>query len=79
MVVALLREKNDNSQQTIRYCDSLAARGYVTASIEYRKGLVLRNRKNELHIDEVDFKRAVSWATEDLSAAIMFLRNMQKS
>jgi predicted esterase len=71
-------EKNDNSQQTIRYCDSLAARGYVTASIEYRKGLVLRNRKNELHIDEVDFKRAVSWATEDLSAAIMFFKKHAK-
>ena len=33
--------KNDYAQHTVNYCDSLAARGFVTASIEYRLGVTL--------------------------------------
>ena len=31
--------KDDKDQQTVTYCDSLAARGYVTAAVEYRLGI----------------------------------------
>lgn len=61
--------KNDLNQPIIGYCDSLAARGYVVASIDYRVGLILKNQKNQLIIDSLDFKRAIQWGVQDLQRA----------
>lgn len=67
-------DKSDASQQTVRYCDSLASRGFVVASVDYRMGLVLQSRRNELYVDSADFKRAVQWAAQDLNSAIGYFR-----
>ena len=66
--------KNDLNQPIIGYCDSLAARGYVVASIDYRVGLVLKDKKNQLFIDSLDFIRAVQWGVQDLQGAIRFFK-----
>ena len=62
--------KNDLNQPIIGYCDSLAARGYVVASIDYRVGLILKPQKNQLIIDSLDFKRAIQWGVLDLQRAV---------
>ena len=67
--------KDDRNQSIVGYCDSLAVRGYVVASIDYRVGLTLKNVKNELFVDSLDFKRAVQWGVQDLQVAIRFFRN----
>lgn len=67
--------KDDRNQSIVGYCDSLAVRGYVVASIDYRVGLTLKNIKNELFVDSLDFKRAVQWGVQDLQVAIRFFRN----
>ena len=67
--------KNDLNQPIIGYCDSLAARGYVVASIDYRVGLILKDLKKQLIVDSHDFKRAVQWGVLDLQVAIRFFRN----
>lgn len=67
-------DKRDSSQQIVQYCDSLAARGFVVASIDYRKGLVLQTKMGELILDSTDFKRATLWAAQDLDSAIHFFR-----
>ena len=66
--------KEDVLQQSVRYCDSLAARGFVVASIDYRKGMVLLSKENQLIVDSSDFKRAVLWGAEDLDSAIHYFR-----
>lgn len=66
--------KNDLNQPIIGYCDSLAVRGYVVASIDYRIGLVLKDFGNQLHIDSLDFKRAIQWGVQDLQAAIRYFK-----
>lgn len=67
--------KNDLNQPIIGYCDSLAARGYVVASIDYRVGLILKDLKKQLIVASLDFKRAVQWGVLDLQVAIRFFRN----
>lgn len=67
--------KDDRNQPFVGYCDSLAARGYVVVSIDYRVGLILKNVENKLFIDSLDFKRAVQWGVQDLQVAIRFFRN----
>lgn len=67
--------KSDTNQSIITYCDSLAARGYVVASIDYRIGLVLKDFGNQLHIDSLDFKRAIQWGVQDLQTAIQYFRS----
>lgn len=67
--------KDDRNQPIVGYCDSLAARGYVVVSIDYRVGLTLKNVENKLFIDSLDFKRAVQWGVQDLQVAIRFFRN----
>ena len=47
--------KDDTDQQTVTYCDSLAARGFVAASIEYRMGVTLAGSGINYSIDSVDF------------------------
>lgn len=62
--------KDDQTQPIVSYCDSLAARGYVVASIDYRIGLILKDVKNQLIIDSLDFKRAIQWGVLDLQRAV---------
>ncbi|MCR5377614.1 MAG: carboxylesterase family protein [Fibrobacter sp.] len=66
--------KDDYAQHTVNYCDSLAARGYVTASIEYRLGVTLTGENYQLHIDSVDFARAVYRGVQDVRAAVRYFR-----
>ena len=70
--------KDDHSQHTVNYCDSLAARGYVTASLEYRMGVTLQGKNNQLHIDSADFARTVYRGVQDIRSAIRYLRANHK-
>ena len=67
--------KNDLNQSIIGYCDSLASRGYVVASIDYRIGLVLKDVGNQLIIDSLDFKRAIQWGLQDLQGAVRHFKS----
>ena len=66
--------KDDYAQHTVNYCDSLAARGFVTASIEYRLGVTLTEEDYQLHIDSVDFARSVYRGVQDIRAAVRYMR-----
>ena len=66
--------RDDQNQPIVAYSDSLAARGYVVASIDYRIGLALKTVGNQLLIDSVDFKRSVLWGVQDLQAAIQYFK-----
>ena len=76
--------KDDIDQKSVAYCDSLAARGFVTASIEYRLGVTMSGDFNlfslamggttTLSIDSVDFARAVYRGVQDINAAVRYLR-----
>lgn len=66
--------RDDQNQPIVAYSDSLAARGYVVASIDYRIGLALKTVGNQLLIDSVDFKRSVQWGVQDLQAAIQYFK-----
>ena len=66
--------RNDYAQHTVNYCDSLAARGFVTASVEYRLGVSLTEKNYQLHIDSVDFARAVYRGVQDIRAAVRYMR-----
>lgn len=66
--------KSDNNQSIIDFCDSLAVRGFVVASIGYRVGLVLKDLGNQLFIDSLDFKRAIQWGVQDLQGAIRYFK-----
>lgn len=66
--------KNDFSQLSITYCDSLAARGFVTASMGYRTGVSLRGEGNSLSIDSADFGRSVYRGVQDINAAVRYMR-----
>ncbi len=66
--------KDDKDQQTVTYCDSLAARGYVTAAVEYRLGITATIENKTLHIDSLDFSRTVYRGIQDVRAAIRYLR-----
>lgn len=66
--------KDDTDQQTVTYCDSLAARGFVAASIEYRMGVTLAGSGINYSIDSVDFGRAVYRSVQDINAAVRYMR-----
>lgn len=66
--------RDDQNQPIVAYSDSLAARGYVVASIDYRIGLVLKTIRNKMFLDSSDFKRAVQWGVQDLQAAIQYFK-----
>lgn len=66
--------KDDFEQKSVNYCDSLAARGYVAASIEYRLGVTLTGKDKQLSIDSVDFARAVYRGVQDVRAAVRYFR-----
>ena len=70
--------KDDFSQKSVAYTDSLAARGYVTASLEYRQGVLMsevetKDGYDEI-IDSVDFARTVYKAIQDVHAAVRYFR-----
>lgn len=66
--------KDDTDQQTVTYCDSLAARGFVAVSIEYRMGVTLEGSGLTYSIDSVDFARAVYRGVQDINAAVRYVR-----
>ncbi len=70
--------KDDFTQKTVAYTDSLAARGYVTASLEYRQGVLMSEVERENGYDEiidsVDFARTVYKAIQDIHAAVRYFR-----
>ena len=66
--------KDDTDQQTVTYCDSLAARGFVAVSIEYRMGVTLEGSGLTYSIDSVDFARSVYRGVQDINAAVRYIR-----
>ncbi|MBR2212422.1 MAG: alpha/beta hydrolase [Fibrobacter sp.] len=70
--------KDDFTQKTVAYTDSLAARGYVTASLEYRQGVLMTEKEassgTDEIIDSVDFARTVYKAVQDVHAAVRYFR-----
>ncbi|MBP5767550.1 MAG: alpha/beta hydrolase [Fibrobacter sp.] len=76
--------KDDTDQKSVAYCNSLAALGFVTASIEYRLGVTMSGNFDmfslamgktiTLSIDSVDFARAVYRGVQDINAAVRYLR-----
>jgi len=78
--------KDDTTQKTVTYCDSLAARGYVVFSLEYRLGVtldskacpVVTDKDCQLTIDSVDFARTVYRGVQDIRAAVRYARYKAK-
>lgn len=69
--------KDDYEQISIQYCDSLAARGYVTASVSYRLGTllnVIEGVKDTLRVDSAAFARTVYRGVQDVGAAVRYFR-----
>lgn len=66
--------KNDYDQHTVTYCDSLAARGFVTAAVEYRLGITAVIKDKALTIDSLDFSRTVYRGIQDVRAAVRYFR-----
>ena len=66
--------KNDYDQHTVTYCDSLAARGFVTAAVEYRLGITAVIKDKALTIDSLDFSRTVYRGIQDIRAAVRYVR-----
>ena len=66
--------KNDYDQHTVTYCDSLAARGFVTAAVQYRLGITAVIKDKALTIDSLDFSRTVYRGIQDVRAAVRYFR-----
>jgi len=66
--------KDDFEQHSVNYCDSLAARGFVAASMDYRLGVTLTGSGYRLHIDSTHFARSVYRGVQDVRAAVRYLR-----
>ena len=66
--------KNDYDQHTVTYCDSLAARGFVTAAVEYRLGITAVIKNKALTVDSLDFSRTVYRGIQDVRAAVRYIR-----
>ncbi len=70
--------KDDFTQKSVAYTDSLAARGYVTASLEYRQGVLMSEVETQDGYDEiidsVDFARTVYKAIQDVHSAVRYFR-----
>ena len=83
---AFIAGAKDDDQKSIAYCDSLAARGFVTASIQYRLGVTATGKVSiasfypeitlagDLTVSERDYARAVYRGVQDINAAVRFLR-----
>ena len=66
--------KNDYDQHTVTYCDSLAARGFVTVAVEYRLGITTTIENKTLNIDSLNFSRTVYRGIQDVRAAVRYVR-----
>ena len=66
--------KNDYDQHSVTYCDSLAARGFVTAAVEYRLGITAVIKNKALTVDSLDFSRTVYRGIQDVRAAVRYIR-----
>ena len=71
--------KTSFDQKAVAYVDSLAARGFVTASLEYRLGVLMSSKLQTFVIDSVDFARTVYKSAQDVNAAIRYLRANAKA
>ena len=56
---AFVAGSKDDSQKSIGYCSSLAARGFVTASIQYRLGVTLTDEGDEIPADAAKLASAL--------------------
>ena len=66
--------KDDMEQQSVTYCDSLAARGFVTVAVQYRLGITATLNDKSLNIDSLDFSRSVYRGIQDVRAAVRYVR-----
>jgi acetyl esterase/lipase len=66
--------KNDYDQHSVTYCDSLAARGFVTAAVQYRLGITAVVKDKALTVDSLDFSRTVYRGIQDVRAAVRYIR-----
>ncbi|MBR6943809.1 MAG: alpha/beta hydrolase [Fibrobacter sp.] len=84
---AFIAGAKDDDQKSIAYCDSLAARGFVTASIQYRLGVTATGKvspdfsaypnitlSGDLTVSERDYARAVYRGVQDINAAVRYIR-----
>lgn len=67
--------KADMDQQSVTYCDSLAARGFVAISVQYRLGIATKIENKVLSIDSLDFSRSVYRGIQDVRAAVRYVRS----
>ena len=58
---AFVAGAKDDSQKSIGYCSSLAARGFVTASIQYRTGVTLTDGGDEIPADAASLALNLLW------------------
>ena len=77
--------KDHTTQKSVAYCDSLAARGFVAASIDYRLGVTVtgdfslkvflkKGTNQKLTVDSANYARAVYRGVQDLNAAVRYMR-----
>lgn len=77
--------KDHTTQKSVAYCDSLAARGFVAASIGYRLGVSVKGdfslktflkkgSSQSLTVDSADYARAVYRGVQDINAAVRYMR-----
>lgn len=71
--------KDDMEQQSVTYCDSLAARGFVAAAVEYRLGITATTEDGVIAIDSANFSRSVYRGIQDVRAAVRYMRANAKS
>lgn len=70
--------KDDMEQQSVTYCDSLAARGFVAVAVEYRLGITATAEDGLITIDSANFSRAVYRGIQDVRAAVRYMRAKAK-
>lgn len=67
--------KDDMEQQSLTYCDSLAARGFVAIAVQYRLGITASLEEKVLTIDSLNFSRTVYRGIQDVRAAVRYVRS----
>ena len=67
--------KDDMEQQSVTYCDSLAARGFVAIAVQYRLGITASLEDKVLTIDSLNFSRSVYRGIQDVRAAVRYVRS----
>ena len=67
--------KDDMEQQSVTYCDSLAARGFVAIAVQYRLGITATLENKVLTIDSLNFSRTVYRGIQDVRAAVRYVRS----